>query len=345
MNIAWLQRVVSGSQRGLLASLTRAILKGLTPLYRFGINRRNRQFDDGSREVIDVLAKVISIGNLTTGGTGKTPAVIWVCELLQEIGARTAIVSRGYGTKANAPNDEAMELSQRLPDIPHVQNPDRVAASEQCLAEHGSEVIVLDDAFQHRRIARDLDIVLVDALNPFGYGHLLPRGLLREPIESLGRADVVVITRCEQVGEQADSLKQQIRQHTSAPIALARTEPVALAEKGGRLTEVSQLRSGNWFVFSAIGNPAAFEASLEALGCKVVGSIRFRDHHCFDESDHLRIAQQANQHGADFLLCTHKDLVKLDPTAFRIPLLALQTRLKVFAGEDALRARIIAAIQ
>lgn len=355
MNFSWLLRVVSGTQQGPLAGVMRLCLWGLTPFYRCGVWVRNRQFDSGSKPAESVAAKVISIGNITTGGTGKTPMVIWVCELLQQQGANAAIVSRGYGAKEAQPNDEAMELSFRLPQVPHVQNPDRVAAAKQCIADHQVDVIVLDDGFQHRRIARDLNIVLVDAANPFGYGYLIPRGLLREPISSLSRADAVVITRCEQDDGQVSSLKGQIQQQTSAPIALARTSPVALVQQSNstlrvevaqhdsesRATkDISKLKAGTWFAFSAIGNPVAFERSLKELGCELSGSMQFRDHHLFDANDHQKISAAAKQAGAEFLICTCKDLVKLIPERFDLPVFALQTELEIFEGQDAMQQMV-----
>ena len=134
-----------------------------------------------------VEVPVISVGNLTLGGTGKTPMVEWIVRQLQKREKKVGIISRGYGSRGG-PNDEALELAWKLPSVPHVQNPDRVAAARRAIDEFGCDALVLDDAFQHRRIARDLDIVLLDALEPLGYEHVFPRGTLREPIEGLARA-------------------------------------------------------------------------------------------------------------------------------------------------------------
>lgn len=343
MSIPWLLRIVSGKQKGPLAALVRALLSCLTPFYRFGVWYRNRQFDSGSREVKPVAAKVISIGNITTGGTGKTPMVIWVSKLLAGQNVSHGIVSRGYGAKdSDAPNDEALELKARLPNVPHVQNPDRVAAANRCIDEHGVSTIVLDDGFQHRRIARDLDIVLVDASNPFGYGSLLPRGLLREPISSLARADVVVITRCERVAETAiEKIKSTISAASSAPVVLCKTKATGLINEDGAEMSLEKLRKGNWFVFSAIGNQSAFEESLRQLGCNVVGCQRYRDHHNFNASDELEIFFQANQCDADSIICTHKDLVKIDKASLKMPTYALKIEIEIFEGQDELQKKIL----
>lgn len=343
MSIPWLLRIVSGKQKGPLAALVQALLSGLTPFYRFGVWYRNRQFDSGARKTESVDAKVISIGNITTGGTGKTPMVIWVCSLFASHHIEHAIVSRGYGAKnSSLPNDEAMELKSRLPNVPHVQNPDRVKAANRCIKEHSASAIVLDDGFQHRRLGRDLDIVLVDASNPFGYGHLIPRGLLREPTSALDRADAVVITRCDRVeGSRVREIRNQIRNETAAPIALGQTLPTGLVQSDGVHTNLDALSHGKWFVFSAIGNHEAFESSVTESGCRVVGSHRFRDHHLFDENDHDLLTTKAHHCGADFLVCTHKDLVKIDAERIGLPVYALRTELVVFEGKEILTQRIL----
>src|SRR5262249_26736647 len=153
---------------------------------------------------------VVSVGNLTLGGTGKTPCVEYVCRFYRDLDLRVAVLSRGYGA-ANGRNDEALVLEENLPDVPHLQGADRVALARAAVEELESEVLVLDDGFQHRRLARDLDVVLVDATNPWGFGRLFPRGLLRESPRGLGRAGVVVLTRCDQVpDEERARLRQQV---------------------------------------------------------------------------------------------------------------------------------------
>ncbi len=268
--------------------------------------------------------------------------VVHVCELLLKRKLKTAIVSRGYGAKnSQTPNDEAMELLARLPDVPHVQNPDRVAAAIESITEHDAEVIVLDDGFQHRRIERDLDIVLVDASNPFGYDYLLPRGLLREPVRSLDRAGMIVITRCESVEPDAiDSIVHRVGQVTSAPIALARTVADGLVQKDGGHFDLSHLHSGNWFVFSAIGNPANFEKSLEYFSCNIVGSRTFRDHHIYSDEDHEQLSSESTRSGADFIVCTHKDLVKLAPEKLALPVYAIRIGIEIIDGQDMFESAI-----
>ena len=140
---------------------------------------------------------VVSVGNLTTGGTGKTPLVVWIARWLAGRGVATAILSRGYGSTApdGSDTDEALLFRRFVPHVPHLTGSDRYASGQRAIADHGAQCLVLDDGFQHRQLARDLNIAVVDCLLPFGYGHLLPRGLLREPLGSLRRADLIVLSR------------------------------------------------------------------------------------------------------------------------------------------------------
>ena len=187
---------------------------------------------------------VISVGNLTLGGTGKTPMVEWLARWYRRRGLRVAILSRGYGQEGGL-NDEGQVLEENLPDVPHLQDPDRVSLAGIAVRELETELILLDDGFQHRRLARDLDLVLIDALDPFGLGHLFPRGLLREPIGSLRRAGVVVLSRADLV-TSAD--KQAIRANVELkvgprPWVEARHAPLDLIDGDG-ITSPLELIAG-----------------------------------------------------------------------------------------------------
>ncbi|HEY4234670.1 MAG TPA: tetraacyldisaccharide 4'-kinase, partial [Lacipirellulaceae bacterium] len=193
--------IVSGRRRGAGPSLARGLMRLAEVPYTLAVRTRNRRYDRGSAAVERVNVPVVSVGNLTLGGTGKTPMVKWLAGWFTERGLRVAIVSRGYGAAAGSQNDEAREVAQALPNVPHVQTPDRVAGARRAIDEFGSQLILLDDGFQHRRLARDLDIVLLDATEPFGFGHVFPRGTLREPIEGLRRAGVVCLSRSDLLDE------------------------------------------------------------------------------------------------------------------------------------------------
>ncbi len=235
--------ILSGQRTDLVAALIRVVLCGVAIPYRIAVTRRNRQFDRGLREVISCGVPVISVGNLTTGGTGKTPIICYLAKWYQSQGIRVAIVSRGYGRTDGKPNDEALELAARLPQVPHLQNPDRVAAAREAVQRVNAQLILMDDGFQHRRLHRELNLVVVDATCPFGYQHLLPRGLLREPITSLQSADLAIITRCDgRTPDELADIKTTIRQHhTTLPIVRSSHQPIRLREHPDRLSNVSEL--------------------------------------------------------------------------------------------------------
>ncbi|MGE0376761.1 MAG: tetraacyldisaccharide 4'-kinase, partial [Planctomycetaceae bacterium] len=195
MNESHFLDLISGRRRGVVAAMLRGALTLGIPAYGAAVRARNCLYDMGLRRIHDAGIPVVSVGNLTTGGTGKTPVVAWAAEWFRSHDVRPCLVSRGYRLLEAGGNDEQRVLAQLCPQVPHVQNRDRVAAARIAVRLHDADVVILDDGFQHRRLARDLDIVLIDTTNPWGYGHLLPRGLLRELPSALRRADLVVLTR------------------------------------------------------------------------------------------------------------------------------------------------------
>ena len=339
--------LLSGRRRGLGAALLRSGLASLEPLYRLAVHWRNRGYERNAGRSHRVACPVISVGNLTTGGTGKTPFVLWLAQQLQTAGRCPVILSRGYKGLADGANDEALELQTRAPGLHHLQGADRVALAYQAIQQYAADVLILDDGFQHRRLHRDLDIVLIDATLPFGYGHLLPRGLLREPLSSLGRAGVVVITRTDLVlSEELGRIQQTIARW--APVAtccFARQSADRLIGIDGLSQPLSALQSGKWYAFAAIGNPGNFRTTLERLGCGIAGFHAFPDHHPFTAEDLNAIRRAAAATGADQLVCTGKDLVKIEPPAAKEPpLWALQTSLEISAGREALLQNVAQAL-
>ncbi len=327
--------VISGRAQDLPARLARTGLRSLEPVYRTIAGLRNRSWDIHTDRVCRVGVPVISIGNLTTGGTGKTPLVRHVTQWLLDRGLRPAIVSRGYGSQPGQPNDEFMELQWYLPDTPHIQNPDRVHAAATAIRDHGADIIVLDDGFQHRRIGRDLDLVLVDATCPFGYDHLLPRGLLREPVTSLSRADAVIITRADQVDPaEGDQIREKIAKHMDRNrIAEVRFPPGSPVDGQGR---PATLTPGHRVLgFCGIGNPQGFQQALLSQKLNVVDFHRFPDHHEFTPDEIRGLQDKAIQVQADILICTVKDLVKIRhwPGGPR-PLLAVTITTDFVSGEQ-----------
>jgi tetraacyldisaccharide 4'-kinase len=312
--------ILSGESRTIGATALRCLLAAAEPGYALAMTLRNVAFDRRWRKVHNLGRRTISVGNLTTGGTGKTPFVIDITQRLLAQGRKPAVLLRGYHgrTKKNDPSqsiesDEAQMLAAELG--PHVRvqaNPDRVAGAAAVLRNNSSiDTFVLDDAFQHRRAARDVDIVLIDATLPWGFGHVLPRGLLREPVRGLKRADAVVITRADRVDEATLSkLCDEIRTITwREPTAIVSQRWTGLREGSSERANLSSLRGQRVLGLCAIGNPQPFFDTL-AAECELVERLSYPDHHHFTEADIITIAQHARTHHAQALVMTEKDWVK-----------------------------------
>ncbi|MGI9445629.1 MAG: tetraacyldisaccharide 4'-kinase [Rubripirellula sp.] len=307
--------IMSGKRGDPIAMVVRVVLRMASVPYGIVVRRRNHNYD---RQVADIQrcdVPVISVGNLTTGGTGKTPIVCLLAKRLRERGLRVAIVSRGYGRGDADANDEAMELHARLPDVPHIQNPDRVAAAQVAVEELEAQIILMDDGFQHRRLHRDLDIVVIDATCPFGFGYQLPRGLLRESMDSLSRADAVLITRCQTVDPTAiESIRQTISTYNAeVPILASNHTPICLLEYPETNLPLKNINQQKVGVLSAIGNPDAFEHTVRQCGATVQSARHLPDHDPYAPETVASLRDWAKQLGNEiaYIVCTHKDLVKL----------------------------------
>jgi tetraacyldisaccharide 4'-kinase len=271
--------------------------------YRKGILKRRR---------LDGL--VISVGNLTVGGTGKTPMVLWIAERLLSERKRVGILTRGYRGKEiakgktealcdDSDSDEVQLMKTRLGDrVAFGVGADRFERGQE-LTRVGVNWFVLDDGFQHLALERDVDIVLIDATNPFGGGHVLPAGRMREPRTALSRADIIVITR----SHHAPAIEAAVRRDSDASIFYARAEPDAVvAPFHPHLTE-RDAREKRLFAFCGIGNPSAFVADLRDWGFQIAGYRFFPDHHRYSADDTHAIEQEAKAVGAEGVICTEKD--------------------------------------
>ncbi len=335
--------VLTGVRRGVIPAALRATCSVASLGYAAAIAMRNAAFDLDWRRVHRAGVPVISLGNITTGGTGKTPLVAWIAQRLQSQLGSVAIVSRGYRAHAAGKNDEALVLERLCPGVPQVMNANRVAGAAHAVQQFGSRAIVLDDAFQHRRIYRDLDLVLVDALNPWGYGHLLPRGLLREPLSALKRADAVLITRADQVDAATlDDLRRRIARIRGIDEHIAvRFAPTGLirADGGPRIPLATLDQSLPIGAFCGIGNPAAFSRTLTDLGLQVTARS-YGDHHGYTNADWDDLLTWSAQFPGG-LLTTLKDLVKLPPSHPLVDrVAALDIGVEFLAGQQHLDRRL-----
>lgn len=276
---------------------------------------RNTLFSMGWKQVHKLSVPVISIGNLTVGGTGKTPTVAWLCELAKQAGKTPGVLARGYGRAEGAElNDEGTLLQRRLPWLLQEQDPDRVAAGKR-LVDKGADFIVLDDGFQHRRLHRDLDVVCLDARLPFANNQCLPAGDLREFRGGLRRADMLLLTRAGQLDR--DQLKMRIDglrriAGKNLPVHACEHQPTDLVQRPADIVTGADSLSGRRVVLlSAIARPKAFRATVARLGAEIVGELAHRDHHRFTTNEVNAAKKLADEKDA-ILVTTEKDDARLD---------------------------------
>lgn len=315
------------------------LLSPFGKLYGRVMDVRNRLYDRGVLKSYELGAWTISVGNLTTGGTGKTPLVALIANMLIDDGEKVCILTRGYGrmnpksrvlvsdgsgvlVDAETGGDEPVELALKLDcKAIIVADPDRVSAAKWARAKFDITTFVLDDGFQHRRVLRDLDIVCIDATKPCGNGRILPAGTLREGFKGLKRADAIIITRADQIGDTSNLEERLRKRNAAAPIFMARTELKGFVtlENFHAKTQTSESIGDDIFAFSAIGNSKSFFRTLSNAGITVSGEKAFRDHYQFTQDNIREIEGMAKEKGAGSLVTTAKDAVKLKGLKFELP--------------------------
>ena len=330
--------LISGTKKGLFYDTLRACLKGLSWIFGAVVCGRAKLYQFGIIKSFRPLLPTISVGNIVVGGTGKTPFTIWLAKKLAH--KNPAILLRGYRGKkekrgakvssfdASRFGDEAVLLAKRVPEAQIFVGKKRKIGAKLA-AQEGAKLLLLDDGFQHHRVKRDLNFVLIDATNPFGYGHLLPRGLLREPLKNLQRADCIVINRAE-IGKNYTLLENEIRHYCPAPIAYSRLVVDSITDLFGQKREMAQFQKVA--LFCAIGAPHGFVKQVEELGFEVTNCLFGRDHSRFSENDLRALWQESQKKGATALLCTEKDSVKLTPS--QLPIFSVNVKLDLFQGQE-----------
>jgi tetraacyldisaccharide 4'-kinase len=306
--------------------MTRLLLAPLAPLYSGVVRLRNRLYDAGVLRMRRLEAPVIAIGNLTVGGTGKTPVTGYLADGLRAKGFDVAILSRGYGRSGSEPRlvsdgrdllaaaaeagDEPVLLARDHPGVSVAVSADRVAAARLLPPPRAPRVFLLDDAYQHRALERDVNALLVDAEAPFGNGKIVPLGPLREPLRGVRRANLILVTRGD--GTIPPALRRVLeRHHPNVPVFHAALSPRRVRGPDGDLASLDALAGRKVFAFSGIARPERFEADLGMTGARVLGSRRYRDHHPFSDADLREIAAEARRLGAEVLVTTEKDRVRL----------------------------------
>jgi tetraacyldisaccharide 4'-kinase len=319
--------------------LLRLALAVLSLFYAIAVFIRNRLYDFSILRKRKVNAAVISIGNITTGGTGKTPLVAYLGNYFTSRGITAAILTRGYKALKNDFSDEPAMLVKACPKAKVMVNPDRATGAEKAISEYGAKLLIVDDGFQHRKLARDVDIVAIDATIPFGKGKILPAGLLREPVSSLKRADAVVITRINQTQpENIGQIKSRISAvNPDIVFATAVHKPIYAKLMKDQRISLEQLAEKKVYAFCGIGNPDSFFQTLEELALNIVGTRVYNDHHSYTDSDIEAICRQGRYQQADMIITTQKDWIKtalLCMEKFDIPIAHLAVELEFIDGRQ-----------
>ena len=323
------------------------LLAPFAALYSLATRVRRAIYNYGWIKVLTLPRPVISVGNITAGGTGKTPFVIYLAEMLASAGTRPAVITRGYRglsegetrvvfdgkdmlLPADEAGDEAVLLAGSLPGVPVVMGCDRYAAGLLAIEKFSPDVLILDDGFQHVRLYRDIDILLMDALRPFGNGFTIPLGYLREPKPEARRADLIVLTRADRPG--ADEGIEAVKQAFPAiPPLRAVHAPVAFYSLGkSDMMPLSSISGKKVFAASGLADPASFTLILQNLNAKITGTMEYPDHHRFTQRDLTEIEASAAKSGAESVVITEKDAVKflkLKSSADNILVLKVKTEL------------------
>jgi len=325
------------------------VLPPLSLLYGAVTRTRLSLYRRGTFHTTRLDRPVISIGNITTGGTGKTPLVEYVARTIASQGKKVCILTRGYGRKdphlqvivsdgygvlasPSEAGDEPYLLATKLTGLAAViSSADRIAAGREAIKDFGTDCFVLDDGFQHLRLARDLNVVTIDATNPWGGGRLLPHGRLRESVEGMSRADCVVITRRDQV-ESVDALREEITKLTNGkPIFESQMRMVRVSPlKNGGESLAAPVRVG---AFCAVGNAASFFNMLRRAGFEIAVERAFADHHVYSQEEIGEIVRSVRDAKAEALVTTAKDAVKLRTLSFSIPCYVVEIEIAIENGE------------
>lgn len=344
--VKFLESAIYGKRKDPAAACARVALLGLSWLFRGLLWLYRLPLETGIRKQYHLERPVVSVGNITLGGTGKSPTVDYLCRGLCDRGFRPAVLSLGYGgllrgklgvvsdqseikLTPEMAGDEPVMHANALPGVPVVVGKSRHKSGQTAIQELGADILVLDDGFQIWQLYRDLDIVLIDANNPFDNGNTLPAGRLREPLGGVSRADCIIAVGDWETGDRNDMMAK-VREHTEAPVFFGRFVPsAAVPLKSKTEKPVETIRGRKVFALSSIANPAAFEKTLADAGAVICGRERLPDHHQYWAEDVAWISRDAMESGAEFIVTTDKDAVKLEEHDLALPSYSLRIRLEL----------------
>ena len=343
MIINYYLSVIRGGRKDALSLFFKAILNFLSVIYGQTVWCHKNIYAQGILRRAKLSIPVISVGNITWGGTGKTPLVIELAKMIQRLGKRPAVLTRGYGS------DEWKEITSNLPGVPVGVGKNRALSGSGIVSRNEADIILCDDAFQHWPLKRDWDIVAINAAEPFGNGRLIPAGMLREPLSSLSRAQTLVLTHADRVGhDQLEALKAKLlKEAPHAGWVEAVHEPVCFFQvSSGKPQNTEAFRGKKAVAFCAVGAPRLFMDTLKSLGIEILKGFEFPDHHAFTPRDVVEMLHFMQTNGVQTIITTEKDLSR-NPVLMkeRLDPWVLKVKLKFVSGEEALNARLFEIIK
>jgi len=325
--INW-QRIWDNEGNKILYTPVKIIASVLSFFYLIIINVRNWLYDHKVLKAVRLSCPVISVGNITVGGTGKTPCVVMLAQMLQRNCFKPVVISRGYGGKrvgsasivsdgnkilldSATAGDEPFLIANALKGVPVITGPKRIITGQRAIDKFGANVIICDDAMQHRQISREINLVLLDSTGLKGNYHVLPRGKLREPVKEIGRADAILLTRTDE-GETADKKIDELINVKRIPVFRSIHQPHDIISPDESIKKpISELKGQRICAFCGIANPKSFEQTLQVAGAKILSFNIFPDHHCYSEKEIDSLRDGFIKCGADYLLTTEKDAMRL----------------------------------
>lgn len=341
--------------------LLKAFTYPLSFLSEQAIDLRNRFYDEGKIKSERLEADVISVGNITIGGTGKTPVVEYLAQFLSEEGKVVGILSRGYKRKSKGTvlvsdgerifadvlqaGDEPYLLAKRLKGVPIVVDNNRYRGGKFALERFQIDCFILDDGFQHRRLWRNLDILLIDASRPFGYGKVLPAGLLREPLQNIKRAQLIWLTRVDQANALSEVITE-VRKLTSAPIVTSLHKPRRFINPNtSTILNLRDVKGKKAIAFTGIGNPFSFQKTLLSLGIELVDFLIYPDHYLYNSKDLHKIKSRFKGSGAELVITTEKDYLRLLSKGWMdLPLFFLDIQVELIKGRETLEQKLLGGL-